>query len=92
MLSIIAPISPNFFNSIGKCSGLIPFTLPVFLTDSTRSQAKDVAHTNFADLENITHFDRQPWIEKMAQMHWTLDELKDGTAWKHLRQWADKPL
>jgi hypothetical protein len=64
--------------------------LPVFLTDAGRSQAKDVAHTNFADIENITKFDRQPWIEKMAMMHWTLDELKAGTAWKHLRQWAEK--
>jgi hypothetical protein len=66
--------------------------IPVFLTDPDRSQAKDVAHNNFADIENITKFDRQPWIEKMAMMHWTLDELKAGTAWKHLRQWADKPL
>jgi len=66
--------------------------IPVFLTDPDRSQAKDEAHNNFADIENITKFDRQPWIEKMAMMHWTLDELKAGTAWKHLRQWADKPL
>tara|TARA_E500000331_G_scaffold224532_1_gene214942 strand:+ start:1561 stop:2496 length:936 start_codon:yes stop_codon:yes gene_type:complete len=64
--------------------------VPVFLTDAPRSQAKDVAHTNFADLEQIKQFDRQPWIEKMAMMHWSLDELKDGSAWKHLRQWADK--
>jgi hypothetical protein len=64
--------------------------VPIFLTDAPRSQAKDVAHTNFADLEQIKQFDRQPWIEKMAMMHWSLDELKDGSAWKHLRQWADK--
>lgn len=63
---------------------------PVFLTDAIRSQAKDVAHSSFEHLESIQEFDREVWIKRMAQMHWTLDELKDGTAWRHLRQWAKK--
>jgi len=64
--------------------------VPVFVLDPQNSQATPVAHTNLADLENIKEFDRESWIHKMAQMHWTLDELKDGTAWRHLRQWAKK--
>jgi hypothetical protein len=64
--------------------------VPVFLTDPIRSQAKDVAHHSFEHIENIQEFDREKWVQKMAQMHWTLDELKDGTAWRHLRQWAKK--
>ncbi len=64
--------------------------IPVFLTDPENSQAKDVAHSDFSYLENPQDFDRETWIHRMAQMHWTLDELKDGSAWRHLRKWAIK--
>tara|TARA_B110000285_G_C15084592_1_gene595419 strand:+ start:832 stop:1764 length:933 start_codon:yes stop_codon:yes gene_type:complete len=64
--------------------------LPTIVLDSKNSQAAEVSHHALSDIENLTEFDREPWIHKMAQMHWTLDELKDGTAWKHLRKWAIK--
>ena len=64
--------------------------IPVFVLDSERSQAKDVSHHSLEDIENIKEFDRELWIQRMAQMHWSLDELEDGTAWRHLRQWAKK--
>jgi hypothetical protein len=64
--------------------------IPVIVLDPSRSQAAEVAHTKLAEIENLKEFDREPWIHKMAQMHWTLDELKDGTAWRHLRKWAKK--
>ena len=64
--------------------------IPSFITDPARSQAADVAHHSLKDIENIKEFDRETWIHKMAQMHWSLDELKDGTAWTHLRKWAVK--
>ena len=63
---------------------------PVFVLDPDRSQASEVSHHDLAHLENLKEFERLPWAQKMAQMHWTLDELKDGTAWRHLRQWAKK--
>lgn len=64
--------------------------VPIFVLDPNRSQAAPVAHTELSQLENIEYFDRDRWILQMAQMHWSLDELKDGTAWKHLRNWAVK--
>jgi len=64
--------------------------VPVFVLDTVRSQAAAVAHSDLKDLENIKEFDRELWVQKMAQMHWSLDELKDGTAWTHLRKWAIK--
>lgn len=64
--------------------------LPVIVLDPTKSQAADVANHNLADINKLQEFDRETWIRKMAQMHWSLDELKDGTAWKHLRKWAKK--
>jgi len=56
--------------------------------DPQRSQAADVAHHSLDQIEKLQDFDRELWIQRMAQMHWTLDELKDGTAWQHLRKWA----
>lgn len=64
--------------------------IPTFILDPVRSQASEVAHHNLEDIENRKEFNRELWAHKMAQMHWTLDELKDGTAWRHLRQWAVK--
>ena len=64
--------------------------IPTIVLDPTRSQAADVSHHSIQDLTKLKEFDRESWIHRMAQMHWTLDELKDGTAWRHLRQWANK--
>ena len=64
--------------------------IPVFVLDPERSQAAPVAHHDLSQLNNIKQFDRRLWIHKMAQMHWTLDELKDGSAWRHLRKWAKR--
>jgi hypothetical protein len=64
--------------------------IPTIVLDPARSQAADVSHHSLTDIENIKEFDRETWIRKMAMMHWTLDELKDGTAWRHLRKWAIK--
>ena len=64
--------------------------IPSIVLDPDRSQAAQVSHHDLSDIENLKEFDRELWIQKMAQMHWTLNELKDGTAWRHLRQWAKK--
>lgn len=64
--------------------------VPIFVLDPDRSQAAEVANTALDTIENPKEFDRELWVQKMAQMHWTLDELKDGSAWRHLRQWAKK--
>jgi len=62
--------------------------VPVFLTDAGRSQAKEVAHTNFQDLAHINEFDRGPWLEKLAMCHWRLEELKTGACWEHMRKFV----
>lgn len=64
--------------------------IPTIVLDPNRSQAAEVSNTTIEDIENLKEFNRELWVQKMAQMHWTLDELKDGTAWKHLRNWAIK--
>ena len=77
------------FNSSPTVAAVIE-GVPSIVLDPARSQAAEVTHHKLAEIENLKDFDRELWIQKMAQMHWTLDELKDGTAWRHLRQWAKK--
>jgi hypothetical protein len=61
---------------------------PVVVLDPQRSQAAPVAHHALRDLKNLKEFDREFWIQQIAQMHWNLTELKSGEAWTHMKQWA----
>jgi len=62
--------------------------IPTLVTDPDRAQSKDVALQSWQDLEKLQPFDREKWIQKIAQVHWTLDEVKDGLAWQHLRNFV----
>ena len=64
--------------------------IPTIQLDARRSQAAGVVHTKFSAIENPVMFDRGPWLERLAQCHWTLDELATGEAWRHMRKWAVK--
>ena len=64
--------------------------VPTIVLDPTSSQAAEVSDHSLENIENLKESDRETWIHKMAQMHWSLGELKDGTAWRHLRKWAVK--
>ena len=64
--------------------------VPVFVTDPERSQAKEVACSDIFRIENPLMPDRQKWIEKISQFHWSHDELKSGKCWEHMKGWAIK--
>lgn len=64
--------------------------VPTFQTDAIRSQASEVVHHNLEDIESPREFEREHWLQKLAQCHWTLSELKSGEAWRHLRKYAIK--
>lgn len=62
---------------------------PIFLTDPIHSQAAEVANLHLEDIENPNlNYDRQKWIERLSMFHWNFEELSNGTAWAHLRQYA----
>ena len=65
---------------------------PIIVLDPENSQARDISIHDLSQIENVKNFDfdRELWIQKIAQMHWNQEELKDGTAWKHLRNWVVK--
>lgn len=62
--------------------------VPVVTLDPERSQAAPVAAHDLNHLENPPEYDREHWVHQMAQMHWSLDEIKNGTAWLHLRKYV----
>ncbi len=65
--------------------------VPIFVIDPKRSQARDVANTNLKNIENPNfEFDREAWLRRLAMSHWTLDELRSGECWKHMREYAWK--
>lgn len=63
--------------------------IPAFITDQPGyCQAGEVANTDFNLLENPIMPDREAWIRKLAQCHWSFDDLRSGRQWAHMRQWV----
>jgi hypothetical protein len=63
--------------------------VPSFVTDDPAySQAGDIANTDFSLLENPNLPDREQWIRKLAQCHWSFEDLRSGRQWAHMRQWV----
>jgi hypothetical protein len=61
--------------------------VPVFVTDPVpeRSQCWPICNTDLDKVENPILFDRQDFYHRLAQCHWTLDEVASGDAWKFMR-------
>lgn len=58
---------------------------PIFVTDPDKSQCREIANLNLADIENPLIPDRQRWVERISMFHWNFDELKSGECWAHMR-------
>lgn len=62
--------------------------IPTLVTDPDKAQIKGVNLPKWEDIENPQEYNREEWIRRIAQIHWTLDEVKAGMAWKHLRNYV----
>jgi hypothetical protein len=62
--------------------------IPVFVTDPEKSPAKDIANTDLRLIESPKLMDREPWVHRLAQFHWSWDDLTSGACWQHMRQWV----
>jgi hypothetical protein len=60
--------------------------IPIFVMDPIKSQCRDIANTDLAQIENPQMPNRQPWVERLAMFHWNFDELKSGECWSHMRK------
>jgi hypothetical protein len=61
--------------------------IPVFVTDPVNSWAKDVAFTDISQIENPPLPDRTEWINKIANIHWSNDEVRSGKLWASIKQY-----
>jgi len=59
---------------------------PIFVTDSLKSQCREIANTDLSKIENPLMPDRQKWVERLSMFHWKFDELKSGECWSHMRK------
>ena len=63
---------------------------PVFVTNPIRSQCRDIANTDLAQIENPVLYNRQSWLERISMFHWNFQELRNGACWAHMRKWINK--
>lgn len=62
--------------------------IPVFSTDPIRSQAREVVNTDLSLIETPEFFNREPWIYRISQFHWSHEDLLTGRCWQHMQKWA----
>ena len=61
--------------------------IPGYIEDTVHSWATDVAFTDLASLENPPLLDRSTWINKIANIHWSNNEVKSGKLWQAIKQY-----
>jgi len=57
--------------------------VPVFASDEG-SMVWSVCNKSFSDMETPCLPAREQWLHDLCYAQWTLDEMKQGLAWKHL--------
>jgi len=63
--------------------------IPAFITDDPGySQGGDIANIDLSLIETPNMPDREQWIRKLAQCHWSFEDLRSGRCWAHMRNWV----
>jgi len=60
--------------------------VPIFVADKPKSQCAEIAN-DLKNIETPTLFDRQRWVERISMFHWKFEELSNGSAWAHMRNY-----
>jgi hypothetical protein len=61
--------------------------VPGYIEDALHSWAKDVAFSDISQIENPPMPDRSDWINKIANIHWSNDEVISGKLWSEIRNY-----
>jgi len=59
-----------------------------FITDPQKSQCLEVANSDFSKIESPDLFDRLKWLQRISMFHWKFEELQNGSAWAHMRNYV----
>jgi hypothetical protein len=60
--------------------------IPGYVEDAARSWAADVAFTDLSLIENPPLPDRTDWATKIANIHWSNDEVRSGALWTAIKR------
>lgn len=61
--------------------------VPVYVDDPIHSWARGTAFENLADIENPDMPDRSVWLEKIANIHWSNQEIISGKFWQAVKNY-----
>ena len=98
--AVISPKERHIMEDLQSCWALVCHNstpsavatiegIPAFITDdSAYCQAGDVANTDFSRLEDPIMPDREQWIRKLAQCHWSFEDVRSGRCWAHMRNYV----
>lgn len=59
--------------------------VPVYVEEPTKSWAQDVCFNDLSQIENPPMPDRSQWVNKIANIHWSNDEVKSGRLWAAIK-------
>ena len=61
--------------------------VPGYIQDSAHSWAADVAFTDLNMIKDPPLPDRSEWLHKIANIHWSNDEVRSGKLWSAIKQY-----
>ena len=61
--------------------------IPGYVEDLSRSWAADIAFNDLALVENPPTPDRSDWIHKIANIHWSNEEVRSGKLWAAIKKY-----
>jgi len=61
--------------------------VPVYLEDPSHSWASDIAFCDLGQIENPPMPDRTQWANKIANIHWSNDEVRSGQLWSAIKSY-----
>jgi len=61
--------------------------VPVYVQDPIHSWAQDIAFSDLSQIENPPMPDRSAWINKIANIHWSNEEVRSGQLWSAVKQY-----
>ena len=61
--------------------------VPVYVEEMNKSWAKDVAFNDLSLIENPPLPDRSEWIHKIANIHWSNQEVINGNLWLAIKKY-----
>jgi hypothetical protein len=74
------------FNSTSNCVSVIQ-GIPVYLDDPLNSWAYDVGFDDINLIETPVMIDRKQWLDKIAHIHWSNDEISSGKYWRRFKNY-----